>query len=516
MNVIYFYSGNTYASRTIAESFTADAPFCLSFFWDEKDMTQSLPSFRQDALFAPSYLSSCPFDPAFDILLGAEYVYDGARTFAEAVVPDTDIQVAHDPMWTYNARTLFLNLYMAGVAVWEYAHTHASSGRAPLPSLTDTILGMVDDMAMTRMQTTETQYRDGNLSYPSWWHLLGPDEKIFLRNTVIGAPLSTSGSLLAVVNSYTGRLTNTYTATKCAPLFSTHKPSHIKVFLPSINAQTFRVLLSCALFIWGRRATICAHNVSAWGQSFIMSLSDFMVSHPLRDTELLITTQSPIPAIEHVYNGTMAWGARLSINALTSFRKKVEETTGNPGGLLTSLPVETPAQLPEDSYFELTEKGWGLRSFDTSLFQYCSTMEPFTLQPAETCQSEEVQRLKHIFAIEKKEVLNIKSDGTIFVSLSEPPIEESEKETRVKKQQGKRRGFLVNMHTPQEESVEEEMTDNDSDSMNALDEWEHDMDMLDHMLSMETYTSNPDNINETEKTREDNEKPSDHNNDEAL
>ncbi|HCA41545.1 MAG TPA: hypothetical protein DEP01_08750, partial [Aminobacterium sp.] len=203
-----------------------------------------MPSFRQDALFAPSYLSSCPFDPAFDILLGAEYVYDGARTFAEAVVPDTDIQVAHDPMWTYNARTLFLNLYMAGVAVWEYAHTHASSGRAPLPSLTDTILGMVDDMAMTRMQTTETQYRDGNLSYPSWWHLLGPDEKIFLRNTVIGAPLSTSGSLLAVVNSYTGRLTNTYTATKCAPLFSTHKPSHIKVFLPSINAQTFRVLLS--------------------------------------------------------------------------------------------------------------------------------------------------------------------------------------------------------------------------------------------------------------------------------
>lgn len=512
VDVIYFYSGNTYASRTVAESFTADAPFCLSFFWDEKDMTQSLPSFRQDALFAPSYLSSCPFDPAFDILLGAERVYDGARTFAEAIVPDIDMQVAHDPMWTYNARTLFLNLYMAGVAVWEYVHTHTASQDAPLPSLTDTIFGMVDDMAMTRMQTTEAQYRNGELSYPSWWNLLGKDEKIFLRNTVLGAPLNTSGSLLAVVNSYTGRFTNTYTATKCTPLFSTYKPSHVKVFLPSINAQTFRVLLSCALFIWGHRATICVHNVSAWGQSFIMSLSDFMVSHPLRDMELLITTQSPVPAIEHVYNGTMAWGAQLSVNALTSFRRKVEETTGNPGGLLTSLPIETPAQLSENFYFELTEKGWELKSLDVSLFQRCSAMKSFALKPAETCQSEEVQRLKHIFAIEEKEVLNIKSDGTIFVSLSEPPVEESEKETRVKKQQEKRRGLLVNMHIPQEEAV----TGKDSDNMDALDEWEHDMDMLDRMLSMETPASPPDNTTETEETREDNEKQSDHNNDECM
>lgn len=401
--------------------FDSDSPALLSLFWDEDEMASPLPCHRQEKLLAPYYEGSAPFDPAFDMLCGSMRVYDAARAFAESIVTDGDLRSARDPIWTYNARTLLLNVYMARVCLWEYLH-ECEAGRKPFPSLTDTIFRMVDDLALSRMKTGEQQYRDGTLSYPEWWKLIGVAEQEFIRNTILGAPMNTAGSLLAVVNSYTGSVTNAYSASKSDALFEGDTPCHVRVHLPSINTQTLNIVLSSAATVWGRDMKVCAHGLSSWSKSFVSVFAEFIANRPFKDDSLLITSQGPVQELAPNYNGSTAWGAKPSVNALTFFRKCVEETTGNQNGLLTALPVESPDRLTDDAYMVQSDEGWELLLFDTRLITRAAMQKPITLTPVQTEQSIEIQRLRNLFATEASRRSPLwERDGTLFVSF--PAIE---------------------------------------------------------------------------------------------
>lgn len=355
---MFFLSGDDIMKKAALNGFvSANRTHTLVIFRDEKE----IPDFKAGVnLFAPGYECSFGFDPALDMLSGSASVGEAARAFSEAFVTDGDMLSARDPIWSYNARGLLSSLYICGVALWEYIHTHEGeeAGKS-FPSLTDTIFGMLDDLASARIRTGDGTGRTA-LNFPSWWNIVPDAEQEFLKVTVLAAPLSTAGSLLAVVNSYTGNITRLYSGDKCPLLFNPDWPENVYVYLPSINAQMLGILLSCARVAWGNELKVAACGVSSWGKRFLSVLGEFYGETSFGRDNFFMHGTSPAGEILSWYTGDLGWGAKSSAPALTLFRSRVEETTGSPSGLLTALPVETPERCEGGEWICQTEAGWSV------------------------------------------------------------------------------------------------------------------------------------------------------------
>lgn len=392
---MFFLSGDEAVKQVFLEEFLARRRGrTIVIFRDEKEIPDSKEGIN---LFAPYYEGSFGFDPALDILAGSSTINQAALNFAEALVTDSDIMSSRDPIWSYNSRGLFESLFIAGVQYWRVLHKNCAGQEKDLPSLTDTIFGMLDDLASSKIRNGDAGGKAG-MSYPEWWSVAGIPEQEFLKTTVLGAPMNTAGSLLAVANSYTGGIMRLYSEDKSPLLFNPEWGENVFVYLPSVNAPALGVLLKTAKVAWGNELRVAACGASSWGKRSLAVLGDFFSENHFEDEDFLIIGTSPTPEILEWYSGALSWGAAASVAGISFFRAKVAETTGNPNGRLTALPAETPEECGASEWLRLNDSGWSLKSLDERALEEMKTRSHIVLRPAKTAQSEEIARLRTIFS----------------------------------------------------------------------------------------------------------------------
>ncbi|NCB25764.1 MAG: hypothetical protein EOM62_09875 [Bacteroidia bacterium] len=367
-------------------------------------------------LFALNYECSFTFDPALDILAGSSTLKDAGRSFSEILVTNEDILMSRDAFWAYNARNLLSSLFLCGVRHWRYLHHEAGNAtRADFPSLTGTIFGMLDDLARARAESGDTNNRTSK-RFPQWWNLAPDSEQATIRTTVLDAPLSTAGSLLAVVNTYTGNVKHFYSENKCAPLFRSQGDENIYAFLPTLNARMLNVLLRTANVAWQDSLRVAACGVSSWDRHSLSVLGHFYAESLLQEDAFLMLAKNARDEILSWYKGTMAWGQGPTSTSLTLFRKVVEETTGNQGGRLTALSIETPELCDDYSYLHLDEDGWSVGTIEEELVNSMTTRGHIFLRPAGKEQSEEVKDLLELFEDMPQEGISYMKDDLTFIS----------------------------------------------------------------------------------------------------
>lgn len=366
-------------------------------------------------LYAPGYECTFGFDPAFDMLSASPTLNEASRSFCEALVTDGDILNSRDPFWAFNARNLLSALFIGGVFFWKSIHKRAGEFLpSDLPSLTDVILGMVDDMASARMKKGESTSRV-SASLPGWWNLVPEEERDILRAIMLDAPLNTAGSLIAVVNSFTGGLSAFYSSGKCDLLFDPDTEENIFAFLPALNAATLNVLLRTARAAWGKNLRLAACGVSSWPRRSLDVLGSFWSETFSGDDGFLLLASNPHKELVSWYSGDCAWGNALTASASSFFRKSVEETTGNPDGRLTALSVEAPELCDDYSFLRLSEEGWSLGSIKEELVDEMQGRGHVLLRPADCGQSEEIRSLRAIFEGRQGPVFSYQNGEETFV-----------------------------------------------------------------------------------------------------
>jgi hypothetical protein len=412
---MFFLSGSEDMKRVMMDEFlSVRKTHTLVLFRDEKDVPVMKTGIN---LYAPYFECSFGFDPALDMLAASPTVNEAARAFSEAIVTDRDILSSRDPIWSYNARSLLSSLFIGGVEFWKFLHRETDgSGGEDFPSLSDTIFGMVDDLASAKMKGGESSSRP-SANFPQWWNLIPDEEQEFIRTTVLAAPLNTAGSLLAVINSYIGTIARLYSGDKCPLLFNPEWPENIYVYLPAINAQMLDILLRTARVAWGNELSVVACGISSWGKRFISILGDFCEETGLTEENFLMLGTSPSAETLSWYSGDMGWGEKISSAALTLFRRKVEETTGNPNGLLTSLHIETPERCSGGEWLKLSEAGWTVETVSREAVKEMASRRHVLLRPESGGQSQEVKKLRRIFGDGNTSApFRTSEDGTVFIS----------------------------------------------------------------------------------------------------
>lgn len=392
---MFFLSSDEHTKKVVMEEFLSSRnTHTLVIFRDEKEIPDTKKGVN---LFAPYFECSFGFDPAFDILSGSATVNEAARAFSEALVTDGDMMMSRDPIWSYNSRGLLASLFVAGTALWKYLHKQSGGITGPdFPSLTDTIFGMIDDLSACRIRSGDLVTRT-SMSFPEWWNIADDAEQEFIKSTVLGAPLNTAGSLLAVTNSYTGNIMRLYSGEKCPLLFNPDWPENVYVYLPAINAQMLDILLRTAKTVWKSDFSLVACGVSSWGKRPLAVLGNFLGESSMDDDRFLMLGTSPSAEILDWYSGSFGWGDSISAPALTFFRRKVEETTGNPNGLLTALHAETPERCAPGEWLRLTSAGWSVESIDEEKIESMKTRDHLHIRPEHGGQSDEVVSLRNIF-----------------------------------------------------------------------------------------------------------------------
>lgn len=382
---------------------------------------ESVPKTRRGALvFAPGYEGSLMFDPALDFLVSAPSLQEGAKNFSESLVTDEDILSSRDPIWSYNSRSLLESLFICGTELWKYLHEDAASrpGRIPpdFPSLTDTIFGMFDDLAAAKTGADGEKDKNSPRSLPEWWNIVPDGERQVLRTVVLGAPQTTAGSLLAVVNSYTSGISRTYSAGKCPALFSPDVEENVYVYLPAVNASMLGVVLKAATAAWGANTHIVAREVSSWNKRILDVFAEFLLSANLRDENVLATASTPPRDMASWWSGPVAWGTSPSYPSLGLFRAKVEETTGNVNGRLVVLETETPEHCSVSSYIRLDENGWSEGFISERAIDSVEGVSCIKIMPSGGEQSKEIRDLRRIFSDgERSPMFSVGDDGTHFV-----------------------------------------------------------------------------------------------------
>lgn len=409
-----FFSKNSALKKAMMEKFLAKRPGKnLVIFRHEEEIPVTEDGIN---LFAPNYESSFKFDPALDILKGSSTLNDAARSFSEILVTNEDILESRDAIWPYNARNLLSTLFLCGVRFWRFLHHEAGNATCTdFLSLTGTIFGMIDDLATARMQSGDTEARTGK-RFPRWWNLAPDSEQETIRAIVLDAPLCTAGSLIAVVKSYTGNIKHFSSERKCSPLFSSQGGQNLYAFLPSLNARMLNVLLRTASTAWGSNLRIAACGVSSWDRHSLSILGDFYAESLLQEDAFLMLAKNAADEILSWYKGTTAWGQGPTSASLTYFRKIVEETTGNQGGRLTALPIETPEHCDDYSYLHLDEDGWSVGVIEEESVDGMAERGHIFLRPADKAQSEEVKGLLALFEDMPKEEISYMKDDLTFIS----------------------------------------------------------------------------------------------------
>jgi len=432
---MYFLSGSVAARDAVVEEFLSCGEAkdkkgfsgTLVLFRSERDVPDSDEGIR---LHAPGKSGSEPFDPALEFFAALPSVSEAALAFAGSLVTDGDMMASRDPIWSYNARMLTANLFSAGVRYWGFLHETAEDYE--LPSLTDTIFGMLDSLANART--------DGAKKLPPWWRFASDSEREFFKATVLSAPASTAGSLLAVTNSYTSNIMRNYSQSKCRPLFDDNMLD-LHVHIASITPSLLSVLLESAHAAWGGDLRIAAAGLHSWGKRYASVLANFMEASALPEENILLCAAAPSDILMSVWNGSVAWGADPTQRASLLFRDKAEETTGNKDGFVVSLEVETPANCGSSEYILLSEDGWSVGRIDAEAFDRVFGAERFRLfnDPEMGADDLETMRLKRMVGLgdrvsgmfEKEGVCYIRGDDDCefvfgdFVSSDESPSPEA-------------------------------------------------------------------------------------------
>jgi len=303
-----------------------------------------------EAYWAPGFKGTVRLDPVRELMQApAPSVGVLARGFANTLIPKTRSMTAREPFWEDSARTVLESLFAAGL--YRYAGNIAPKITrekdlrryllGPQESATETLLRAFGELSE---RATLRQDSRANGTLP-WWtvflpgHIVQPLQTILARNSLI-----TAGSVLSVAGAAMDTLRELAPETldeQCDRVFHPEKLSGpLFVGVGSISPEVLGLLLLAA-----RRngiSYIAATGLDQWSEEHVAAL---MASQ----MDLVWTAERPL---RHLLGflaatGDLAWGYAADSSNRMEFAVRVLQTTGLQSGLLTSLPYEEPARLPD-------------------------------------------------------------------------------------------------------------------------------------------------------------------------
>lgn len=303
-----------------------------------------------ESFWAPGFRGSVRLDPVRELMQApAPTVGVLARGFASTLIPKTRSLSAREPFWEDSGRTVLESLFAAGL--YRYVGNIApkiTKSNDPNEYLigpqTTAIATLLQSFSELSEGATLRQDSRANGTLP-WWTgalpgpIVQPLQTLIARNSLI-----TAGSILSVAGAAMDTLRELAPETldeQCDRVFHAEKlAGPLFVGVESMSAEVLGLLLLAA-----RRNGInyvVATALDHWSEEHVAAL---MASQ----MDLAWAAERPLRHLHGLLAATadLSWGYAADSSNRMEFAARVLQTTGLQSGLLTSLPYEEPARLPD-------------------------------------------------------------------------------------------------------------------------------------------------------------------------
>jgi hypothetical protein len=283
-----------------------------------------------------------------------------ATAFAAALLPYSRSQTARAPYWDDSSRALLRALFIA--TAYRYAEQLAyelpegedSTKNLTMPACppTSLLLTLFEEICHFALDRTDPRSA-GTL--PAWvYDLLPPEtvsalESLLSRNALVTAACVSSGVTNALES-----IRDLASYCNCDRVF--HPETTQGIIFAGVEGMTAESLRLLLLAAEQNGVTTCAaYEVDSWAEDLANVLVGF-------GGEIVWTAAFPSPELEGLLQKTqdISWGFASDCANKAEFERRVQRTTGQPGGLLTFLSSEEPGALSEKTSLRYDGFSWGV------------------------------------------------------------------------------------------------------------------------------------------------------------